>query len=214
MPATPAPLRSPSGALPADPAGAAGTAAPRADVPGAGGAGPGAPLSSGALAAALGRGLAAIAAFGALGVGFWWWRLRRAAAGSTSELDAAWPYFGVGLAAAAFAAMLAVWLHGRIANGRALPGAPLDGRIEGMRLQALLAAAFGAKLAVLAAGVFVLLQVPLRAAAGGDDAGAATVKFTDIATFGVSFAGASLVCQLATAAALANSLRRRPRGAA
>lgn len=167
-------------------------------------------LSAGALAGALGRGLLAIAGFGALGGLFFWWRQRGAPDGG--ELGGAWPYFVVGLGAAGFAAMFAVWLHGRIANGTP-SGARPDARLEGVRLQALLAAAFGVKLAVLAVGVFVLLQVPLRAVSDGDGGAAATVKFTDIATFAVSFAGASLVCQLATAAALARSLRRRDRGA-
>jgi hypothetical protein len=64
------------------------------------------------------------------------------------------------------------------------------------RLQSLLAAAFGVKLAVLTIGVFSLRQ--------------SGAKFEETTTFAVTFAGGALLCQLATAAFLARALRHRP----
>ena len=120
-------------------------------------------------------------------------------------LAAAAPYYAVGLGAAVFAAMFTVWLHGRLASaGSGGTGADmrLAARVQALRFQGLLAAAFGVKLVVLVAGVFVLRAVPLRE--GG-------VKFTDTATFAVTFVAASLVLQLATAASISKSLRDRGR---
>jgi hypothetical protein len=80
----------------------------------------------------------------------------------------------------------------------------LDARLEGLRLQGLMAAAFGAKLLVLTVGVFALRAFPLRV-----NEVAADVKFVDLTSFAVSFAGASLIMQLITATSIASSLRRR-----
>lgn len=109
------------------------------------------------------------------------------------------PYFVTGYAAAVFAAMIGVWLHGRFLDGRrvAALGAAFasDPRLQASRLQSLLAAAFGGKLFVLIVGVFGLRQ--------------AGAKFADITTFAVTFAGASLLCQLATAGFLSRAVQLR-----
>ena len=70
----------------------------------------------------------------------------------------------------------------------------------------MVAAGFGAKLVVLVAGVFLLRATPLRL-----NEVAADVKFADLASFAVTFAGAALVMQLITAASIARSLRRKTR---
>jgi len=127
--------------------------------------------------------------------------------GSGSKHAASQPYFVVGLGAAVFAAMVSVWLSGRIAASRTAKAggdAALTARLEGLRLQGLMAAGFGAKLVVMTAGVFLLRAIPIRA----HDV-AADVKFVDIVSFAVTFAAASLVLQLITATAIARSLRRR-----
>ena len=126
-----------------------------------------------------------------------------------ARLTASQPYFVVGLGAAVFAAMISVWLNGRITARRTAAAggdAALTARLEGLRLQGLMAAGFGAKLVVLVAGVFLLRATPLRR----NDV-AADVKFADLASFAVTFAGASLVMQLITAASIARSLRRKTR---
>jgi hypothetical protein len=114
------------------------------------------------------------------------------------------PYFVVGLGAAAFAAMFTVWVHGRFAAtpspAIAPNGNPANaGHLITARLQSLLAAAFGVKLIVLVLAVLALKQFPL---------GEETAKFSELTTFAVTFAGAALLCQLATAFALARTLRR------
>lgn len=117
------------------------------------------------------------------------------------------PYFTVGLGAAVFAALISVWLSGRITARRTAAAggdAAMTARLEGLRLQGLMAAGFGAKLVVLTIGVFALRAFPLRI-----NEVAADVKFVDLLSFAVTFAGASLVMQLITAASLARSLQRR-----
>jgi hypothetical protein len=73
------------------------------------------------------------------------------------------------------------------------------------RVQGLLAAAFGVKLAVL---VIVVLYLQRLLPAAEPDA-----KFAATAAFCIAFAAASLVCQLATAGYLARALGRRPTAA-
>lgn len=111
------------------------------------------------------------------------------------------PYFVAGVLGAVVAMTGTVWLHGRFAATPVPGGDP--GRaayVATSRLQSLLAAAFGVKLAVVVLGVLALKQFPLTSE---------PTKFIDIATFAVTFAGASLLCQLGTALVLARTLRRR-----
>lgn len=109
------------------------------------------------------------------------------------------PYFAAGIGASLIAALLAICVHGRFLDNRLDARAPAalahDGRLLAGRLQALLAVAFGAKLAVLVLGVIVLQQ--------------AGVKFEALATFCITFAAVSLVSQLATAAYLSRALNHR-----
>jgi hypothetical protein len=105
-------------------------------------------------------------------------------------------YYWLGLGASLLAAMLALWLHSKFLDPRkAAPFAADAGLLAG-RLQGLLAAAFGAKLAILVLGVFALRQ--------------SGVKFDSLATFCVTFAGASVICQVATAGYLSRILQYRP----
>lgn len=99
-----------------------------------------------------------------------------------------------GAIAAVASAALALLLHGRFLGRRAAASLMGDSRLVAGRLQALLAAAFGIKLFVLAAGVLWL---------HGND-----VKFPQIAAFAVAFAAASLLCQVTAAAQLARALAR------
>jgi hypothetical protein len=104
-------------------------------------------------------------------------------------------YFAAGIGASLIAALLAICVHSRFLDGRKSAAFAHDGRLMAGRLQALLAVAFGAKLAVLVLGVVVLRQ--------------AGVKFEALATFCITFAAVSLVCQLATAAYLSRALNHR-----
>jgi hypothetical protein len=106
------------------------------------------------------------------------------------------PFAGLGVAAALFAGMATLMLHGRFLDPRTTAPFANDGRLAGARLQTLLAAAFAVKLAVLVAAVLVLRQIG--------------VKFTDVAAFAVTFAAAALACQVATATCLVRALARRP----
>jgi len=105
------------------------------------------------------------------------------------------PYFAAGIGASLVAALLAICVHSRFLDARAPAALAHDGRFLAGRLQALLAIAFGAKLAVLVLGVVVLRQ--------------AGVKFEALATFCITFAAVSLVCQLATAAYLSRAMTHR-----
>jgi hypothetical protein len=102
------------------------------------------------------------------------------------------PYYGSGVAAAVLAGIVTVWFHGRFLATRPLPASPQAGLLMATRLQSLLGLALGVKLAVLVLGVLAVKRTG--------------AKFGDVATFAVTFAGASLVCQLATAGFL---VRRR-----
>ncbi len=108
-------------------------------------------------------------------------------------------FYALGIVASLFAAMLALWLHGRFLDPRTVAPFARDGRLVAGRLQSLLAAAFGAKLAVLILGMVTLRQCG--------------VKFEGVAVFCITFAAVSLVSQLATAGYLSrvmhNQLRRR-----
>lgn len=132
-----------------------------------------------------------------------------AAAASLVLPESARPYYLIGLAAAGFAAVFTIWVHGRFAAARApigqgMGGQGMNGQGAGAlvagRLQSLLAAAFGVKLFVLVVGVLALKRFPI---------GAEPPKFLETATFAVSFAGAALLCQLVTALLLARALTRR-----
>jgi hypothetical protein len=107
---------------------------------------------------------------------------------------AALGFYAGGVAAAGLACMGALWLHGRFLDPRASAPFARDGRLLGARLQSLLAAAFGVKLAVLVLAFLVLRQTG--------------VKFADTATFAITFAGGSLLCQMATAMVLARAVQR------
>lgn len=104
-------------------------------------------------------------------------------------------FAGFGLLAAVGAAMVAVWLHGRFLAGRTAQQLVGDGRLLAGHLQSLLAAAFAVKLAVLVVAFLVLRQQG--------------VKFSELATFAITFAAASLLCQLATAGYLARAVQSR-----
>ncbi|HEX6812380.1 MAG TPA: hypothetical protein VF384_12200 [Planctomycetota bacterium] len=108
-------------------------------------------------------------------------------------------WYAAGIGASLFAAMLAICVHGRFLDSRAPSAYAHDGRLMAGRLQSLLAIAFGAKLAVLVLGVFLLRQ--------------ADVKFEALATFCITFAAVSLVSQLATAAYLSRAMSQRANGA-
>jgi hypothetical protein len=110
-------------------------------------------------------------------------------------------YVALGAGAALLAGVVALWLHGRFLDRRAEASFARDGRLMAGRLQGLLAAAFGVKLAVVVLGVLYLQRA---LAAEQPD-----VKFAATASFCIAFAAASLVCQLATAGYLARALGRR-----
>lgn len=105
-------------------------------------------------------------------------------------------YYAAGLAAAALAMVLTIWLHGRFASTH-MPGA--TSHAVSARLTGLLAAGMGVKMALLVLGFLALKQFPL---------GAEPAKFSDITTFAVSFVGAALLCQVGTAWTLARALGR------
>lgn len=107
----------------------------------------------------------------------------------------AFPHYGSGLLAALGAGMVALYLHGRFLDPRGSEPFARDGRLQAARLQSLLAAAFGAKLAGLVLGVCALRL--------------SDAKFAATATFAITYAGAALLCQLATAMSLARAVPRR-----
>lgn len=111
---------------------------------------------------------------------------------------AALPYYCAGLAAAALAMSLTIWLHGRFAATQ-MPGATRHA--VSARLTGLLAAGMGVKMAMLVLGFLALKQFSL---------GPEPAKFSDITTFAVTFVGAALLCQIGTAWTLARALGRRP----
>jgi len=105
-----------------------------------------------------------------------------------------------GVGAAILALAIALRFHGRLlrrAGSAAVADPKLAARLEGGRLQALLAAAFVLKLLALIVGVLVLR-------ANG-------VKFSDVAAFAIAFAAASLICQVVAAGSL---VRQYGRGSA
>ncbi|MCA8977387.1 MAG: hypothetical protein KDC98_21880 [Planctomycetes bacterium] len=104
-------------------------------------------------------------------------------------------YMAFGVLAALVAGAVALWLNGLFLSAGQRDGLAADGAILAGRLQGLLAAAFGVKLAVVVIAVFALRQ--------------AGVKFEATATFCVTFAAVSLISQLTTASMLARSFGRR-----
>jgi hypothetical protein len=115
---------------------------------------------------------------------------------ATGLLPEGTPYYvALGTAAALLAGMAAVWLHGRLLDRNASLPFASDGRLMASRVRSLLAAAFGVKLVVLVLGVVALHQ--------------SGVKFAELAAFCITFAAASLVCQLATAFSLSRAIGRR-----
>ncbi len=149
-------------------------------------------LSRADLLRALTFGLAAVGVAGALG-----WVVLFGVGEPAAEIRPS--FYAIGLAGAAFAGITTVWLHGRLANLGGDLGAAATGRLMAARIQALLAAGFAVKLAVLVIGVFGLRQITV---------GDAPTKFSDLATFAVTFAAAALVCQLTIAAQMARSMRQ------
>jgi hypothetical protein len=110
----------------------------------------------------------------------------------------AWVAYGC--AAALLATGLALVLHGRFLDRRALTSLGGDPRLMATRLQALMAAALMIKLATVTIGVLVLRSQG--------------VKFQEVAAFAVAFAAASLVCQVTAAGTLVRAMSRAARPAA
>lgn len=157
-------------------------------------AGRGGVVTRAALLRALGLALALVGLLGA-GVGALLF------SGSDPLPASTLPYFVAGLGAAGFAAMFTIVVHGRFAAAK-VPAGTDPARVAVLvtgKLQTLLAMAFGVQLFVLVVGVLFLKRFPL--VEGG-------TKFSETATFAVTFAAATLLCQLATAGVLARSLRR------
>ncbi len=155
----------------------------RTSAPGRTAAGAFTPAAVDALVLGRALGLGGAVVFAAFGVA-WWIGVVPPASASFGAL---------GAVAAIVAAIVAVWLHGRFLSGRGAERFAGDGRLLAGHLQGLLAAAFAVKLLVLVVAVFALRQQG--------------VKFDDVATFAVTFAGASLLCQVTTAACLARAVR-------
>jgi hypothetical protein len=110
----------------------------------------------------------------------------------------AWVAYGCG--AALLATGLALVLHGRFLDRRALASLRGDPRLMAGRLQGLMAAALMLKLATVTIGVLVLRSQG--------------VKFQEVAAFAVAFAAASLVCQVTAAGTLVRAMSRAARPAA
>jgi hypothetical protein len=108
------------------------------------------------------------------------------------------PFYASGVGLALLAGMLALFLHGRFLDPRTTAPFARDARLLAGRLQGLLAAAFAAKLGVLALAFFALRQFG--------------AKFADTAVLCIAFAACALVYQLVTACFLARALQ--PRAAA
>jgi len=104
-------------------------------------------------------------------------------------------YLFLGLAGALVAGGIALLINGRFLDTGVGDGLAGEGALLAGRLQSLLAAAFAVKLAVLVLAVLVLRQFG--------------VKFEATATFGITYAAASLICQLTMAGLLARSFGRR-----
>jgi hypothetical protein len=105
------------------------------------------------------------------------------------------PFYGAGVAVALVAGLATLLLHGRFLDPKAIAPFARDGRLLSQRLQSLLAAAFGAKLAILVLAFFLMRALGM--------------KFADTTTFAITFAAAALLCQLATALSLARALQPR-----
>jgi hypothetical protein len=103
-------------------------------------------------------------------------------------------FVAAGAGAALVAVGLALLLHGRFLDRRATESLRGDPKLVAGRLQSLLGAAFGVKLAMLMAGVLVLRGLG--------------VKFDELAAFAVAFAAAALLCQVAAAGFVVRALAR------
>jgi len=101
----------------------------------------------------------------------------------------------LGLGAALFASGAAVLLKGGFLGDRAMASMHGDGRLLAARLQSILAAGLGLKLATVTIGVLALRSQQ--------------VKFELVTTFAVAFAAAALVCQVTVAGILWRALSRR-----
>jgi len=101
----------------------------------------------------------------------------------------------LGLGAALFASGAAVLLKGGFLGDRAMATMHGDGRLLAARLQSILAAGLGLKLATVTLGVLLLRSQQ--------------VKFELVTTFAVAFAAAAMVCQVTVAGILWRALSRR-----
>ncbi|MFN7590550.1 MAG: hypothetical protein ACK5UQ_18875 [Planctomycetota bacterium] len=101
----------------------------------------------------------------------------------------------LGVGAAWFASGAAVLLKGGFLGDRAMATMHGDGRLLAARLQSILAAGLGLKLATVTLGVLWLRSQQ--------------TKFELVTTFAVAFAAAALVCQVTVAGILWRALSRR-----
>lgn len=101
----------------------------------------------------------------------------------------------LGVGAALFASGAAVLLKGGFLGDRAMATMHGDGRLLAARLQSILAAGLGLKLATVTLGVLWLRSQQ--------------TKFELVTTFAVAFAAAALVCQVTVAGILWRALSRR-----
>jgi hypothetical protein len=108
-----------------------------------------------------------------------------------------WVAYGCG--AALVATGLALVVHGRFLDRRAIASLRGDPRLIATRLQGLMAAALMIKLATVTIGVLVLRSQG--------------VKFQEVAAFAIAFAAASLVCQVTAAGTLVRAMSRSARPA-
>ena len=102
----------------------------------------------------------------------------------------------LGLTGAVLASGLAVLLKGNFLGDRALASMRGNAPMMASRLQAMMAAALGLKLATVTLGVLTLRSLQ--------------VKFELVTAFAVAFAAASLVCQVTVASILWRALSRHP----
>lgn len=175
----PPPLPSQTLSSPVDsPLTAAATPSPAAFVAGAGGG-----LSSALLLSAFVRAAMLVVLLGAMA-----WGLGFVAADRAGML-------ALGLGAALFASGAAVLLKGGFLGDRAMATMHGDGRLLAARLQSILAAGLGLKLATVTIGVLMLRSQQ--------------VKFELVTTFAVAFAVAALVCQVTVSGILWRALSRR-----
>jgi hypothetical protein len=146
-------------------------------------AGAGAGLSSALLLSAFARAAMLVVLLGTMA-----WGLGFVAADRVGML-------ALGVGAALFASGAAVLLKGGFLGDRAMATMHGDGRLLAARLQSILAAGLGLKLATVTLGVLWLRSQQ--------------TKFELVTTFAVAFAAAALVCQVTIAGILWRALSRR-----